>query len=102
LRALTRIDGFRGESSLSTWLCRIAMNEAMGRLRSKPGDFDVMLPPKKTGTIVLKKAGTVEYYCRFHLNMKAAERHVVSLYPAAGHVFGSSECHGMMPDALAT
>ena len=35
------------------------------------GDFDVTLPPKKTGTLVLKKAGTVDYYCRFHPNMKA-------------------------------
>jgi plastocyanin len=38
---------------------------------AKSGDFDVMLPPKKSGTTVLKKAGTVEYYCRFHPNMKA-------------------------------
>jgi plastocyanin len=29
------------------------------------------MPPKKTGTFVLKKAGTTEYYCRFHPNMKA-------------------------------
>ena len=35
------------------------------------GDFDVMIPPKKTVTYVLKKAGTVDYYCRFHPNMKA-------------------------------
>ncbi|MGC2812570.1 MAG: cupredoxin family copper-binding protein [Bradyrhizobium sp.] len=35
------------------------------------GDFDVTLPPKKTATLVLKKAGTVDYYCRFHPNMKA-------------------------------
>jgi RNA polymerase sigma-70 factor (ECF subfamily) len=34
-RALTHLEGFRGESSLSTWLSRIAMNEAMGRLRSQ-------------------------------------------------------------------
>jgi len=33
VRALTHLDAFRGESSLSTWLTRIAMNEAMGRLR---------------------------------------------------------------------
>ncbi len=38
---------------------------------AKSGDFDVMLPPKKSGTTVLKKAGTIEYYCRFHPNMKA-------------------------------
>ena len=35
------------------------------------GDFDVMLQPHKTGAFVLKKAGTVQYYCRFHPNMKA-------------------------------
>jgi RNA polymerase sigma-70 factor (ECF subfamily) len=35
VRALTHLDGFRGESSLSTWLSRIAINEAMGRLRGR-------------------------------------------------------------------
>jgi plastocyanin len=34
-------------------------------------DWDVTMPPKKTVTSVLKKAGNVEYYCRFHPNMKA-------------------------------
>jgi plastocyanin len=38
---------------------------------ARGGDFDVTMPPKKTVTSVLKKAGTVEYYCRFHPNMKA-------------------------------
>ena len=38
---------------------------------ARNGDWDVMLPPKKNGTLVLKKAGTFEYYCRFHPNMKA-------------------------------
>ena len=38
---------------------------------AKNGDFDVMMPPKKTVTYVIKKAGTVDYYCRFHPNMKA-------------------------------
>ena len=38
---------------------------------ARNGDWDVMLPPKKSGTLVLKKAGTFEYYCRFHPNMKA-------------------------------
>ena len=35
VRALTHLDGFRGDSSLSTWLSRIVMNEAMGRLRGQ-------------------------------------------------------------------
>jgi plastocyanin len=38
---------------------------------AKNGDWDVMMPPKKTVTSVLKKAGTIDYYCRFHPNMKA-------------------------------
>ena len=38
---------------------------------ARNGDFDVTIPAKKTVTSVLKKAGAVEYYCRFHPNMKA-------------------------------
>jgi plastocyanin len=38
---------------------------------ARNGDFDVTTPPKKTVTSVLRKAGTVEYYCRYHPNMKA-------------------------------
>jgi RNA polymerase sigma-70 factor, ECF subfamily len=38
VRAFTHLEQFRGDSSLSTWLTRIAMNEALGRLRrQKPG-----------------------------------------------------------------
>ena len=35
------------------------------------GDWDVPIPPKKTATSMLKKAGPVDYYCRYHPNMKA-------------------------------
>ncbi|MCC8939473.1 cupredoxin domain-containing protein [Bradyrhizobium sp. Arg68] len=38
---------------------------------AKNGDFDVTIAPKKTVTSVLSKAGTVDYYCRYHPNMKA-------------------------------
>ena len=38
---------------------------------ARNGDFDVMMPPKKTVTSVVKKAGRIDYYCRFHPNMKA-------------------------------
>ena len=41
---------------------------------ARNGDFDVTTPPKKTVTSLLKKAGTVEYYCRYHPNMKAVLR----------------------------
>src|SRR6266481_3446537 len=38
---------------------------------ARNGDWDVTMPPKKTVTLVLKKAGAIDYYCRFHPNMKA-------------------------------
>ncbi len=34
------------------------------------GGWDVMIPTKKSASIVLKKAGSVDYFCRFHPNMK--------------------------------
>jgi plastocyanin len=38
---------------------------------ARNGDWDVTIAPKKTVTSVLNKAGAVDYYCRFHPNMKA-------------------------------
>lgn len=35
VRAFTQIDRFRGEAAFSTWLTRIALNEAYGRLRRR-------------------------------------------------------------------
>jgi RNA polymerase sigma-70 factor (ECF subfamily) len=35
VRAFTHLSGFRGEAQLSTWLTRIAVNEALGRLRAR-------------------------------------------------------------------
>lgn len=34
------------------------------------GGFDIMLPVKQSGSVVVDKAGTLEYFCRFHPNMK--------------------------------
>jgi RNA polymerase sigma-70 factor (ECF subfamily) len=46
VRAFTHLDSFRGDSSLATWLARIAMNEALGRLRrQRPSvDLDTLAP----------------------------------------------------------
>ncbi len=35
VRAFTHLGSFRGEASLSTWLSRIVINEALGRLRTR-------------------------------------------------------------------
>jgi plastocyanin len=34
------------------------------------GEWDVKLPPHATGRIVLNAPGKLDYYCRYHLNMK--------------------------------
>ena len=36
---------------------------------AKNGDWDVVVPKGKKVSVVLKKAGTVDYYCRYHPNM---------------------------------
>ena len=35
LRAFTHLESFRGEARLATWLTRITLNEALGRLRTR-------------------------------------------------------------------
>jgi plastocyanin len=34
------------------------------------GSWNVVIAPKKTETQVLQKAGTADYYCKYHPNMK--------------------------------
>ncbi|ESY66408.1 MULTISPECIES: cupredoxin family copper-binding protein [Mesorhizobium] len=34
------------------------------------GGWEVMIPPRKSASLTLKAAGTVDYFCRFHPNMK--------------------------------
>lgn len=52
VRAFTHLDQFRGDSAVGTWLVRIAMNEARGRLRTRRPTVDVddtPLPSKAAG-----------------------------------------------------
>lgn len=41
MRAFTALHAFRGEASLSTWLTRIVLNEALGRRRRKSETIDL-------------------------------------------------------------
>src|SRR5436190_8245888 len=41
VRAFARLDQFRGEAALATWLTRIVINEARGRLRSRKITVDL-------------------------------------------------------------
>jgi RNA polymerase sigma-70 factor (ECF subfamily) len=46
VRAFTHLADFRGDSSLSTWLSRIAMNEALGRLRRQRASVELSSLPQ--------------------------------------------------------
>ncbi|TWB94616.1 RNA polymerase sigma-70 factor (ECF subfamily) [Bradyrhizobium macuxiense] len=46
VRAFTHLDQFRGDSSLSTWLSRIAINEALSRVRSRRSNVEWSELPK--------------------------------------------------------
>lgn len=45
-------------------------NDAFAHTATVKGGFDIMLAPKKTGSVVVRSAGILDYYCRFHPNMK--------------------------------
>jgi len=34
------------------------------------GDWNVVIAPKQSGRVVLKKSGAVDYFCKYHPNMK--------------------------------
>lgn len=41
VHAFSRLEAFRGEAEFSTWLTRIAINEALGRIRRRRPDVDI-------------------------------------------------------------
>src|SRR5579883_1442162 len=43
--------------------------DVLDHTATAPDGFDVTIPAEQSGQLVLKKAGDVEYYCRFHPNM---------------------------------
>jgi RNA polymerase sigma-70 factor (ECF subfamily) len=61
VRAFTNLESFRGEARLSTWLTRIALNEALGRLRQRRpttdlGEVDAMDEQGEARVIFLPSA----------------------------------------------
>src|SRR5579875_2493790 len=56
IRAFTNLDAFKGTASLSTWLARITVNEALGRLRRRKPvadleDLDTMTSSDRRPTL---------------------------------------------------
>jgi len=55
IRAFTSLDQFRGESSLATWLSRIVLNEALGRMRRRRPTVDLAIienQPTSQGQVI--------------------------------------------------
>ncbi|OCP05741.1 MULTISPECIES: cupredoxin family copper-binding protein [unclassified Ensifer] len=46
-------------------------NDVMAHTATVKGDFDIAIPPGGTAALTVTKAGTFDYFCRFHPNMKA-------------------------------
>ncbi|WP_431324160.1 cupredoxin domain-containing protein [Rhizobium sp. YTU87027] len=44
--------------------------DVLAHTATAKGDWEVVIPPGKSGSVVLKIAASVDYYCRFHPNMK--------------------------------
>jgi RNA polymerase sigma-70 factor (ECF subfamily) len=54
MRAFQHLESFREESSLSTWLHRIVLNEALGRLRKSASRREIPLPADGAGAEILQ------------------------------------------------
>ena len=44
--------------------------DMFGHTATVKGGWEVVIPPKKSASLTLKAAGAVDYFCRFHPNMK--------------------------------
>ncbi len=55
-----------------TWVNNDAIAHTATAAKDAPGGpWEVMIPPGKSASIQMTTAGTIDYYCRFHPNMKA-------------------------------
>jgi plastocyanin len=45
-------------------------HDSMVHTATADGGFDVLIPPHKSASTILTTAATIDYYCRFHPNMR--------------------------------
>jgi plastocyanin len=43
--------------------------DAFAHTATAKDGWEVMIPPRKSASLILKATGTVDYFCRFHPNM---------------------------------
>lgn len=87
LRAFTSLDAFRGESSLGTWLARIAINEALRRAQRRRATVDLdevadTLPTDHAGSATMAPPSGPEH-AAMRAEMRRMIEHAVDALPAA-------------------
>lgn len=90
LRAFTHLDSFKGGSSLATWLARIVLNEALGRLRRRHPTVELDETTDACaadGTLGIRDAACPERATARREVRRAIERAVDQLPPAFRAVF---------------
>ena len=106
VRAFTHLDGFRGQSRLSTWLSRIAINEALGRVRSAKPHVELGAVPEEAiaAQIIrfpVSSAGDPEKAMAQREIQRVVERAIDELPDVFRMVFISRVMEGMTTDETA-
>jgi RNA polymerase sigma-70 factor (ECF subfamily) len=118
VRAFTHLGGFKGESSLATWLARIVCNEALGRLRRRRPTVDLddvsdTLAADGEGGAIAEEAINPEHAVARHEIQRAIEAAVAALPSSFRAVFmmraieqmsieETATCLGIPPDTVKT
>ena len=90
VRAFTHLDGFKGEASLATWLARIVVNEALGRVRRRRPTvtLDAVMELSADAAPILVRAEPTPEQAMARLELRRAiEKAVDALPPAFRSVF---------------
>jgi RNA polymerase sigma-70 factor, ECF subfamily len=77
LRAFAGLDSFRGEASIRTWLTRITLNEALGRLRSRRPTVGVERIDDRQDGRVMPLAAGLECECPEARAARLQVRHLI-------------------------
>ena|SRR5690606_18446431 len=99
-RAFTHLDGFRGDASMATWLTRITVNEALGRLRRRRPIESLDLLDDNAPALRSSAPGPEEETAR-HEVARLVGQMVDRLGPAFRSVFVLREVEGLSTEETA-
>ncbi|MGB9319205.1 MAG: RNA polymerase sigma factor [Pseudolabrys sp.] len=105
VRAFTGLDMFRGDAAFGTWITRIAMNEALGRLRRPTVDWETYGTNRSEAEIInfpISAAGSDPEKAMAQSEIRAVLEHAIDELPDAFRsVFVARIVEGMSVDETA-